>query len=311
MQDNSMVHFVFAMIGLFSCGAMYSMEACNDARLMPMVSYDQYNIMHDYHITCPINTKITKRYAAHGVDTVVIDGGKHGIQDGERIKLTMSQITDDHTPEEIIIQTEKHIAPCITVNHNGAYLEVGLRPIDHIIFSLKDILIHIALKKYAKIVTSNYVDTTLSMIQAEKIYLEVEDNCAITTENNTQLIANYLAVNNKGKSNIDLCVDTQLLHVNNDHEGIIVLSGCATEQDIVLFDGSFDGHDIKSEKASVVIGDGGGKIFINARKQITGCLSQKSKHDITFRNLYRSTYLEAWDSIKPIDFKENDELSYT
>lgn len=303
--EKYMLNFFCAILLLFFCdGMIKSMEACTDISLMPIINCDQYNSIHNYHIAHPVDSKIIKKYAAHGVDTLFIDGSKRGEKDGGRIKLNIVQLTDDNASEEVIVQTEKNISSFVIVNHNGADLEIGLRPTDHM--SSKDILIYIALKKYAKIVTKSYVDLTLSMIKADKIHLEVEDNCLVTTD--TQLIADSLLINNKGKSHVDLTINTKLLWVNNDNEGTIILNGVATEQDIVLFNGVFDGYNVESEQAFIALGDGAGKICVSANKQITGYLSEKSKHDTTYHIPVSAIYLELLDSIQPIDFKKNDEL---
>jgi hypothetical protein len=299
---------VFAILGLLLCGGIIkSMETCKDISLISMNTYDQPSPLSNYYPSYSCDSTTTKKYTAHGVQNLLIDGSMCK-EKNERIKLTLTQIIDNEL-EEVTVQTEKNSSSFVTVNHNGIDLEIGLRSTDqNSVF--KDILIHIALKKYAKIITKRYVDTILSTIKLENIYLELKDYCSISTESNAHLIADVLEINNKGKSHVDLSINSKRLCVNNDNAGIVILNGVATEQDVVLFNGSFNGYNIESERASVVIGDGAGEILVSARKQITGYFSKKSDHETTFKIPRRSLYLEARDSIQPIDFEQNGELLY-
>ncbi len=307
-----MFKYLCVVIGLFFYGeTSKSMDVCEDARLMPMISYDQSGLypIENYCVMHSLYKEKIKKYMAHGVDTLVINSGEWGkrdvIQSG-RVKLNIAQLTDDNTSGEITIRAEKNIFPYIAVVHQGARFEIGLRRMDQVAHLFKDIIIFVALKNYEKIETHNAVDTTfLSSIKSEKLYLSVTsgatmhvpsvyakivellvegDNSLLKAQDDTCFkVEDLLLMYRTGSSLIDLTVETKLLQAHSNDKGDISLKGIATEQELFLHEGSLFALELDSKKIRMAQGAGTGQLEVCAQESIKGFVSNKSAYDTTYR----------------------------
>lgn len=274
------------------------------------------------------------RYGAKGVDTVMVKGCYHSDEVAgkcDRIKVNFIQVKDG-AAEDVVIKTDDNIASYMRVKQQDNQLKIDFELLNETLKNSKNIEIFIALKRYVRIVTTHCVDTVFSSpidaddltitllsealmkvptIQAKKISLEVDDNVVVMAGQEAEkLIADYLFINNKGKAKVDLSIQINFLRVNNDNEGVVELNGSATNQKIVVFNGIFKGKNIiESDKAFIVIGDGAGEVWVRANRLIEGYCSIKSQHDITYTMPYPGIYVRPLDSLQPIDFEKNTELS--
>jgi hypothetical protein len=306
-----MFKILCVVIGLFFYGGtIKSMDTCNDARLVSIISHEQYGPMGNYCARRSLDKEKTKKYMAHGVDTIVIDSGEWGKNDvikSGRVKLKIAQLTDDNASGEVItIQAEKNILPYIAVNHQGAHFEIGLRRMDQMVHFSKDIIILVALNNYKKIKTDNAVDTTfLSPIKSEKLHLSVTsgatmqapslyaktvelfvegDNSLLKADNDTCFkVDDLLFMYCTGSSAIDLTVETKLLQAHSNGKGNISLKGIATEQELFLHEGSLCALELASKKIRMAQGAGTGKLEVCAQESIRGFVSKKSAYDTTYR----------------------------
>jgi hypothetical protein len=277
------------------------------------------------------------RYDAQDVDTILVQGGCHrDIVAGkyDRIKINFTQASDGQK-EDVVIKMDDNIAPYMMVEQQNNQLKIDFKPLNETLKNSKHIEIAVALKKYARIELTHGVDVAffssvkaddlelslssevsmkLPIITAKKLLLEVEDNVDVVVDEadkeNTQIIADVIKIYNKGKAQVNFAINAGLLHVHTENKGVVVLSGVATKQDIVLFTGTFNGRNIQSKEAHIALCDGSGEMWVAAEHAVKGFCSMKSKHNTTYTMPDLATWLiYPRDSIKPIDFKNKVELS--
>jgi hypothetical protein len=302
-----MLYVFFAVIGLFFCsGTIKSMDDYrSDVNHMSAITWSGHEAeVIDFvknSIVTQESKEKTKKHVAQGVDSIVINGctGENGMS---RMQVRIAQISDDNQAEELTIQADKNSFSYIIVNHDGAHLDIGLRLPDQAICPSRDIVIFLALKKYAKIVTNNYVDTTflspinsenlhisvasgatmrLPSIKARTIELLVKENSSLVAQDKARLKAkDLLFIYREGSSKIELGVKTKLLQVQSNGKGAITLKGVATKQELRFLEGSLFAMGLKSEEVRMAVVKGSGEIELCA-ESVKGVVPVKSNYDIT------------------------------
>ncbi len=322
-----MIYSLCMAVVLFSCvQTINSME----------MSYAE-RVKHGRPVIVGSGIEKISRYEVKDIDTIIVKGSCHSDDVAgkyDRIKINFMQVSGGNA-EDIVIKADDNIAPYMVVEQHNNQFKIDFKLLNDTLKSSKHIEIAVALKKYAHIEATHGVDVTFSSsiqaddlmlnlssevsmklpkITSQKLYLEVEDKVEVVADKadkeNIQIIADAIKIYNKGKAQVNFAINTGLLHVHTENSGAVVVSGSATEQDIVLFSGTFNGRNIQSEKAHIAVCDGSGMLWVAAERAITGYLSDKSNHNTTYTmpdDAILSVCLRK--SIKPIDFKKQAELS--
>lgn len=302
-----MFYVFFAVAGLFFYGGtIKSMESYRSD--MPIATWGGHeteiiDFVMDSIITNQSKEK-TKKYAVQGVDTIIINGGKAGENGIGRMQVKIAQISDDNRAEELTVQADENNFSHVVVNHDGACLDIGLRLSDQAVYPSRDIVIFLVLKKYAKIVTNNDIDTTffspikseklhisvasgatmrLPSIRAKTIELLVKEKSSLAAQENARLKAkNLLFMYREGNSTIELAVKTKLLQAQSNGKGAITLKGIATNQELRFLEGSLFAMGLQSKHVKMSLVAGSGEIELSAKDSIKGFISVKSNYETTY-----------------------------
>ena len=300
-----MVYFLCVAVGLFVySGTVNAMEVKQvDSYSMPTDYFGGHLIQRFYgYFSSSVldeNKDDIKKYPAQGITTVLVKGHKGGA----RIKLNITQITDENLLEEAVIYADKNILHSVLLNRDGDVLDIGLSQLDHV--TDRNIEINLALKNYTKIVTHD-VDTaffspiksdalhislssdanmSLPSIKAKTIELLVKDKSVLKVDSNALVAAEDLIfIDKEGLASIALAVETKLLQAQSRGNGDMSLQGVATEQQLLLCEGSYFAFALKSQNIRIAKGVGkkGNLIQLCAQELISGYTLQKTNYDAEF-----------------------------
>lgn len=278
-------------------------------------------------------------YFMDGINSISINGQYKGVESG-RVSVVFEQVSGS-AREEIIIVGGKHDS--IFVNSDA---KSGLCSLDQINNFGDDITIHVALKKYTKILTSNNVDTTFSSpLEADILHLNVSggatmqlpdikaNKVALVVHGDDSLVkgqdkalckaADLLFMYRQDRANIELAIETELLQMQSRRgKGNITLQGVANKQELLIRKGSFFGFGLESKKIRISHGVGDDKSYIqlNATELIDGFMMNTNQYNVEWRVphsyviqmscITKPEWKKRFSSkvVKTIDLKDGDPL---
>lgn len=223
------------------------------------------------------------------------------------ILLKIEQISDKNRDDEVSITADRKAFPYISLDHKGINIVVNVSEPGDVEELSKKIVISLALKKYAKIVTSGCINSSFSSqirvdkllidsagesciqmpsINAGEIDMYVKDTVKVTMQNNALLTAKVIAIDRKGNAHMDLSVDTPLLDVRNNGDGQLIIKGVADEQRLHLKEGSYRAFGLDSDRICAMINADLGIIELRANKLITGTVARYTQHKIRYCSPY-------------------------
>lgn len=276
-----MMYLFFVVIGLFFYdGTMHAMSEYSHDDYSSIVAWNEPDVESVNFVQHSVeNKEKIKNYFVQGVTKIIFDGGN---DQGVRMQVNVTQITDNHSTENMAIQAHKNSYSYI---RNGDSLEIALhRTLNQKMASADNVVIFLALKKYEEITAKNNVDLTFSSpIKENELAMKIATGATAATKNSAQLIADTLAIKRQGNTSVNLAIDTKLLYVDSNGTGTLRLSGNAVKQKLYLEEGSYLAKKLCSERIGVVIRAGRGKIRLHASQFINGTCSDKSEHDESCR----------------------------